>query len=641
MKPAGPARHVAPSPFRPPRHDNAALTSSASVEELLAVLQSDGRINTEPPQTLVTVRFASELHSAISACSTLDDVRQAAADVLHQHASVEFVGWFTAGGALIGQQATLRGLTCNMADMDEQRQARLRSVAAQSGNGDAHNMVCVPVNALPHQAIVAILNSRSTTPDVAQQTAVALAAVAISEWQTQQLHAAALADSQLVAALVELVARIAACRSAATAGRCLVDELQSYLNAGRVALGQCRDGHPKCRLMAVSGLPDVDAFSEETSQTEAVLLESIARNTTTVWPAHEDSGRHALLSHQRFAQQQQSVAVVSTPLRTADGHCVGALVATFSDEAAAHEAFRFLFAGERSLAAAFSSADRSSQSVRGRLLSRVRSLWRGAAFRTAAVVTAVVTAMMFVPVDYRVTCEAEMQPVARRFVAAPFAAPLERCLVEPGDVVEVDQLLAVLDGRELRWELAGVRADLARAGKEHDAHLSRQEFGDAAITRHEIERLQNRSSLLTERTRNLEIRSPIAGVIVAGDLKEAEGVPLETGQSLFEVAPLDRMRVEVAVPEADMRHVAEGMPLALRLDAARSEVVSATIQQLHPAATLRDHDNVFIAEADVANEALLLRPGMKGTAAISTGPKALGWNLFHKPVAEVVGWLGW
>jgi hypothetical protein len=32
---------------------------------------------------------------------------------------------------------------------------------------------------------------------------------------------------------------------------------------------------------------------------------------------------------------------------------------------------------------------------------------------------------------------------------------------------------------------------------------------------------------------------------------------------------------------------------------------------------------------------------MKGTAKVSTGARAIGWNLFHKPVAHITGWLGW
>jgi len=128
---------------------------------------------------------------------------------------------------------------------------------------------------------------------------------------------------------------------------------------------------------------------------------------------------------------------------------------------------------------------------------------------------------------------------------------------------------------------------------------------------------------------------------VAGDLKDTEGVPLETGQSLFEVAPLDRMVMEVAIPEEDVRHILPGMTVRLRLDAKPSETLDATIVRMHPKAELRDHENVFIAEAELDNSQHELRPGMRGQAKVSTGRRMLGWTLLHKPTAHIVGWLGW
>lgn len=321
--------------------------------------------------------------------------------------------------------------------------------------------------------------------------------------------------------------------------------------------------------------------------------------------------------------------------------CVGALVAAFDDLENGQRAQNFLFASERGIATAITSTTQATQGYLAKVASGFRRLLKTAKFKIAMACAGIATAAMFVPMDYRVTCDSELQPVFRRFIAAPFDAPLEECLVEPGDIVEANQLLTLLDGRELRWELAGLRADLAKAVKEHNTHLSAQEFGEAAIARHEIDRLENRSALLAQRTQNLEIRSPIAGVIVAGNLKETEGVPLETGQSLFEVAPLDRMVVEVAIPEEDIWHVQPNMVLNLRLDALPSETVEATILRIHPRAELRDHENVFVPEAELDNSDKRLRPGMRGDAKVSTGSHFLGWNLFHKPVAYVVGWLGW
>ena len=50
-------------------------------------------------------------------------------------------------------------------------------------------------------------------------------------------------------------------------------------------------------------------------------------------------------------------------------------------------------------------------------------------------------------------------------MVAPFDGVFEKSLVRPGDVVNKNQKLAQMDGRELRMELAGVVADYHRARK--------------------------------------------------------------------------------------------------------------------------------------------------------------------------------
>ena len=104
-------------------------------------------------------------------------------------------------------------------------------------------------------------------------------------------------------------------------------------------------------------------------------------------------------------------------------------------------------------------------------------------------------------------------------------------------------LLATLDGRETKLELAEVEAELNRATKQRDGHVVSHESGEAYVAKYEIERLKSRRSLLLHRQESLELRSPMDGIVIAGDLQNAEGMPLKVGQTLFEVAPLDQLRI--------------------------------------------------------------------------------------------------
>ena len=166
--------------------------------------------------------------------------------------------------------------------------------------------------------------------------------------------------------------------------------------------------------------------------------------------------------------------------------------------------------------------------------------------------------VLCLPLKYRVGCDCQIQPVVRRFVAAPYDGKLEKTLVEPGDEVSENQLLAQLDGRELRWELAGLEAELNRAEKSRDAAMAIDEMAEAQQAGLEVERTQLKMQLLQNRLENLEVRSPLAGIVISGDLKKTEGAPLSVGQVMFEVSPLDRMIVEVEIPEREILHVEAG-----------------------------------------------------------------------------------
>lgn len=461
--------------------------------------------------------------------------------------------------------------------------------------------------------------------------------------------------AQHLAALIDMINRLHDGTREETASRQLVSDLATHLSASTsadvvVSLAMVDEATLRCDVVAASDMIHIDARCERVTARQSAAQESIARSAVSVWPCSQPEKRHALLAQQQVAEVESSKLTVSAPFELADGKHLAVVVCTASwgpenpqatSEDVSMEVARFLNAAAAPLAVALKIRNQLDRPWWKRLALKARRICTAGRNQLIVAIIAISAAAMLIPMDYKVTCQLELQPVSRRFIASPFAAQLKSCLVEPGDIVEKGQLLAVLEGREIQWELSGVLSDLEKAKKERNTYLSERSFGLAAIARHEAQRMQNKASLLQERLSQLEIRSPMDGVIVSGDLKDTEGAPLETGQSLFEVAPLDRMKVHIGVPEDDIRHVTTNMLAALQLDAMPSESLETTLESIRPTAEIFEDDNVFIAEAEMDNSDRLLRPGMRGQAKVSTGKQPLGWNLFHKPVAWLVGWLGW
>jgi len=489
----------------------------------------------------------------------------------------------------------------------------------------------------PHALAVVVPTSHVETA----KTVVQLAATHLTLWHVFAEAAGQDTQRKSQAALLELLARLQQSSGTEDTALKLVGELRAYVNCETVALGLCRGRGRRCSLQAVSGMAQFDKRSELARTIEAVFDETILRDTLTVWPATNDSDRHATRAHQDLAATTHSTRAISSPLKTAQGDLVGAWV--FLETESTDESPdipSFVRICERQIAAHLQLV---RQCEGGRITRGLRRLGRGILGWKAALTVllgAMICGMLTVPMPYRIGCDAQIQPVTRRFVAAPFDATLEKTLVAPGDVVSAGDVLARIDGREIRWELDGLVAEYNRIAKKRDSALVGHQVAEAQLAKLEMERIQLRAQLLEDRIEHLDIRSPIEGIVVSGDLEKAEGVPLDKGQTLFEIAPLAEMVVEVAVPEEDIPYVAAGQEATLRLDAYPGQQWTANIARIHPRAEIRDERNVFVTEFNLENQAGVLRPGMKGRAKITGPHRALAWNLFHRPYEKLLQALG-
>ena len=464
----------------------------------------------------------------------------------------------------------------------------------------------------------------------------------VAIWDADQRTKSNETELRQLAALADLIARLESCDTPEQACGVLADQLQPFLGAQQVVVGLCLRSELSCRVMAVSGMAAVDLDCERMRLAQAVLDESIARGDLSTWPPIADDDRQGLCAHRQFLEFANCEGLLSAVLRDDQGRAHGAwLMLGNADCVRCAETLSFAWAAQQPLAASLKLIDRARRNRMQRMISGMHRVFCESQKTAWLACAAALIAVLLAPVPYRVSCDCEVEPVTRRFLAAPFDSELEKTFVEPGDIVSQDELLARLDGKEFHWELAATEAELQRASKELAGYQVSHESSKAQLAQHEVERLTMRRELLSRRVANLEIRSPIDGIVIAGDLERSVGMPLTMGQALFEVAPLGEMVVEVAIPEDDVRLVKTGMPIRIWLDAFPLRHWEATIGRIHPRSEAKDHCNVFVAEVNLDNPEGNFRPGMRGTTRITTIRRPLAWNLFHQAVASALRWLGW
>jgi multidrug resistance efflux pump len=392
-------------------------------------------------------------------------------------------------------------------------------------------------------------------------------------------------------------------------------------------------------ILADSDQQQLSPANLENRMALAAATEIEARSETVEWLAkpHATGRPIGLLAVEQLAKHWQASCLLGTCLVNASGQVRGVVLVLAPESEQSHKQ---LEAFAPALTSKLESLERLQLRPHESMLRNVFELSALTKRSILALVALAIAILALVPARYQVFADIELQPKERRFVAAPFDGLLEVCLVQPGDIVAENQVLARMDPHELDFEFASVQADLKRVLLEKKGRMAEHEAGASQIAALEIERLQNQADLLAYRRNHVEIRSPISGVIVSGDWRESMGIPLTRGESLFEIAPAGQMTVEIAVPESDVIHVRQGQFVHFSTYAQSGKRLVGVIARVNPSAELREHRNVFIAEVDIEDSEGLLRPGMRGRATIVSDVHSLGWNLFHKPWHALRQWIG-
>tara|TARA_R110002096_G_scaffold273422_2_gene467208 strand:- start:12891 stop:14771 length:1881 start_codon:yes stop_codon:yes gene_type:complete len=445
-------------------------------------------------------------------------------------------------------------------------------------------------------------------------------------------HSASLRDGFDQATLmVDLFSRAAQATEFRQAMSIICDEMREVVGCSRVAVG-LGTTH-KVKVYGLSGAGRMESGSQSTSLLGGAMREAIGVDATMCWPERPDLPRCLTSASQDpLLETLGGTEVVTLPLKTEDGQALGAW--SFVWEKDTRLMPRQLDLVEAATPHAAALVHLSSQSHPRGLRGAIRRIQKGATKMKKVVWIALpiaVAAFMLIPVPHRITANAQLQPERTRQIAAPFDGILERAVVKPGDTVEAGQLLAVLDGKEIRWRHAEAIARYEAAQTKRDqAMTDKRNVAAQQLAQLEADGLELEVALLTYQRDNLEVKAPIAGVVLSGNLERSEGVPVSTGQKLFDIAPIDQLELEISIPDAEISRVKAGQRVQLRLEAQTGYRHESELAEVYPISEIQDDRNVFVGLAIVENESGELRPGMRGKARIVSVQRPIGWIIFHR-----------
>jgi len=255
-----------------------------------------------------------------------------------------------------------------------------------------------------------------------------------------------------------------------------------------------------------------------------------------------------------------------------------------------------------------------------------------------------------------VSATGNLQPTNQVDVGSELSGIIERVYVDENDRVKKGQVLAVLDDSKLNDAVQRSRAALAAAeaqalqaeatvaekqaalkrlqrvaAQSNGAYISPSDMdtaeanakrADADLASARAGVAQARAALKTDETNltKASIRSPIDGIVLTRKVEPGQTVAASfQAPVLFTLAEdLAKMELQVDVDEADVGQVKVGQQATFTVDAWPGRRYHAVISRVGYGSQEKNGVISYLTVLDVSNDDLSLRPGMTGTAQITT-----------------------
>lgn len=417
----------------------------------------------------------------------------------------------------------------------------------------------------------------------------------------------------------------------------LVTRLATVLECDRVSLGFVRGHHVRVTVLSHSA-----DFGEQTNLARAIGLamdEAADQRTAVQYPAENATEPVFSRAHGELARQYGSGSILSLPLEDGD-RVIGALTLERpADRPFDAKAVAFCQSAADVIAPVLEVKRREDRWIVRKVadssaVQLKRLLGPGYLTRKLVVGALAVLIVFFAlfKVDYRVTADSLIEGQVRRVMAAPFDGYVKEAPIRAGDVVRQGETICLLDDRDLKLERLKWATEREQLTKQYHEAMAKHERSQIQVTRAKIDQAEAQIALLDEQLARTHMTAPFDAVVMSGDLSQSLGSPVERGQVLFEVAPLDEYRVIVEVDERDIAWIQVGQRSEMIFSSIPGESFPFVVRTITPVTTAKEGRSYFRVEGYLEKASERLRPGMEGVGKITVDRRLLAWVWTHKAV---------
>lgn len=459
-----------------------------------------------------------------------------------------------------------------------------------------------------------------------------------SAWLTEFFGRQHLLESETdlarVETLNELIATAFQHRRLEPAAHAVANELVNRLDCERVSIGF--EKNHQIELVAISNAANFDRKTDFARAIAEAMDEVLDLGRVMTIPA-ADADELGSISHAETARTLQAQALLSIPIAH-DAETIGAITCERRDGPPFSDAEQRLVAAAGTMLGPYWAMQRAGERSRwqrwseslGDLRRQILGPSHAGMKLVLLVLGIVLIATAMIETDHRVAARTVVEGSKQLAVVVPFDGFIVEAFVRAGDTVKANAPLARLDGRDLMLERQRWRAEGDQLQRQYQVAMADSELSALGVIGAQIKQSEAQLALTEENLARTTLTAPFDGIVVSGDLSQKLGVPVEKGDQLFEVAPIEGYRVVLQVDDRDIARLKLKQTGELVLSSQPDRALPFSISAITPVATQVDGRNVFRVEATLNAQNARLRPGMEGIGKIGVGTRSLLWIWTHR-----------
>ena len=239
-----------------------------------------------------------------------------------------------------------------------------------------------------------------------------------------------------------------------------------------------------------------------------------------------------------------------------------------------------------------------------------------------AALLAFIVIFFLIPFPFNVGGEAEVVPTQKQVAFCGMDGLIERVFVNEGAHVKKDQVLAVLDTKELDFKIKSARsqfdiftseAELLKAAAYEDP----SKLGESHLVDLKRRGAWEEFKFYNWERQFLQIKAPVGGIVLTKEIETLAGKKFKAGEPFCEIAIPSDLSVDLFLPQDRVSLVSVDQTMVAHFDSDPRTPYDLTVKQIAPVSeTVPRLGAVYRVRAPFPNAPKSTLVGMKGIASV-------------------------